>query len=645
MLGRVMPRYFIFGTDFQIASCLEASGLPGQVHVSQATAALVSQDWGLEPCKELLKLPSGQEMRSFTLQLTEIHEAAVAMIRSVHIRHYDFAKILTCARRKLQHYGQRRSAVQHDGQSSALVGGRLDCTPQLGAQLGAQPDGQLDGQMGMFISRTTQLGISRTTQLGISRTTQLGSQDVYRRIFGKRPIMFHVAVPFSIPQLQGGKTATDRCNNVQNRRKQNIGAATPCQTNDIAGYDILHACSSRSNICFSWLQRLQRQHSTAKHLVIKRHFVLNNSSAFISSHADAGRSCSGGKAAWLFDMISSCATASQNRKVLRIDQTKQLAYSQGSVKHMHRSRYQSLHEPRFSKLLNCHSLRAYLLTKWLPRTRPCTKTATDGTEESTDAVQVADKIVADTIVAAEVADKIVADTIVAAEVAEKIVADTIVAAEVADKIAAGEVAGDIVAGEIVAAKVGNEYHYHLDECGSYCATSGSTSTGVGSLESRRGSFGISLHALSHRRRSVLASSREEDFVYSDRDDLVEPTSKATNNALESPKSEMVQRFLNSSSNYCKSGSFDLGIAKATKDVARTLSALPGKAFVRKKHLMLTPDNMRSLSFDTGSNLQDAITGCGKVHASRERLKVLSEITRGRSAVLTDLIQPHEVCCT
>jgi class 3 adenylate cyclase len=61
VLGNVMPRYFIFGKDFETASVLESTGKTGHIHVSEATAALIPEGWGLELRETPLELPSGSE--------------------------------------------------------------------------------------------------------------------------------------------------------------------------------------------------------------------------------------------------------------------------------------------------------------------------------------------------------------------------------------------------------------------------------------------------------------------------------------------------------------------------------------------------------------------------------------------------------
>jgi hypothetical protein len=87
-----MPRYFIFGRDFETASLLESSGKQGHVHLSEATAQLLPVGWGQQPRENQLELPPGAKTQSYLFEPGPAHEAAmhvVSKIKAPDMINYD----------------------------------------------------------------------------------------------------------------------------------------------------------------------------------------------------------------------------------------------------------------------------------------------------------------------------------------------------------------------------------------------------------------------------------------------------------------------------------------------------------------------------------------------------------------------------
>ena len=75
-------RYFIFGQDCEICSCLESTGMTAQIHLSDATAKLLPPTWAstLMRREEMMETPSGEKIQTHLLKISSVHQDAIKYV-------------------------------------------------------------------------------------------------------------------------------------------------------------------------------------------------------------------------------------------------------------------------------------------------------------------------------------------------------------------------------------------------------------------------------------------------------------------------------------------------------------------------------------------------------------------------------------
>jgi len=83
VLGSYLPRFLVFGSNFQIASKLEEKGVASHVHLSSSTADLLRQEWNTEPAPAMT-MADGTSVETCLINVEEGNDEALNMFYSLN---------------------------------------------------------------------------------------------------------------------------------------------------------------------------------------------------------------------------------------------------------------------------------------------------------------------------------------------------------------------------------------------------------------------------------------------------------------------------------------------------------------------------------------------------------------------------------
>jgi len=83
VLGSYLPRFLVFGSNFQIASKLEEEGRASHIHISLSTAELLRQEWKTSPA-DAMSMADGTTVETCLISVEEGNEEALSMYYSLN---------------------------------------------------------------------------------------------------------------------------------------------------------------------------------------------------------------------------------------------------------------------------------------------------------------------------------------------------------------------------------------------------------------------------------------------------------------------------------------------------------------------------------------------------------------------------------